>query len=127
MKFVSIKNFDKKEMRVILREIPNIERIDCNDFQYFFGQNEIYNSKLEDMRLKGIESLNNFYLFVDKYDRRIKKLFIDWKESFNSEDINETLKQISRFKNIKALKLDISIEIASVYKSLILIGVLALS
>jgi hypothetical protein len=35
MKFVSIKNFDNKEMRVVLRRSPNLERIDCNSFSIF--------------------------------------------------------------------------------------------
>jgi hypothetical protein len=49
MKFISVKNFDNKKMKTLLRKTPNIERIDCND-QYFFGPNEKYFSKLQEIR-----------------------------------------------------------------------------
>jgi hypothetical protein len=67
MKFVFIENFDNKQIKTILNLTPNIEKIVCNDFHYYFGPNEIYFSKLREIKFTKIENLINFKPFADKY------------------------------------------------------------
>jgi hypothetical protein len=105
LKFISLCANSDREMLALFRLTPNLEKVEITRISEEFF--EIFLTKLKEITIKYVYSVEELKLFSDKYHKQVKKLDISpyFSSTFVFEDMNNCLTQLARYVSLESLSI----------------------
>ena len=101
---------EDEEVKQILEFCPNLKRLKVSDTSALMTGDKKLLPKLEHVKsylFISVDNLNQFQTFTDKYSQTLKTLYVSF-DDLNEEELQTCIDCMSRFVNLRVLKLSIS-------------------